>query len=55
MHTAQAPSLENHVVKQCEHVVDINFLEPAIRILIKDHGGEFFAVLDHCLSFNLRE
>lgn len=47
MHTAQALGLEDHAVEHCEHVVDINVLEAAIRLLFENHGGEFFAVLDH--------
>ena len=53
MHSAQTPGLENHTVEQCEHVVDINFLEAAIGLLFEDHGGELLAVLDLTLSFNL--
>ena len=54
MHTAQALGLEDHAVEQCEHIVDINFLKAAIRLLFEDHGSEFLAVLDLTLGFNLR-
>ncbi|MNR44559.1 hypothetical protein D3C85_1633180 [compost metagenome] len=54
MHTAQALGLEDHAVELREHVVDINFLEAAIRLLFENHGGEFLAVLHLTLSFNLR-
>ncbi|VVN34696.1 hypothetical protein PS662_05086 [Pseudomonas fluorescens] len=54
MHTAQALGLKDHAVEHCEHVVNINFLETAIRLLFEDHGGKFFAVLDHGLCLTQR-